>query len=227
MSLTGLLGLDPGLCLGWRYVCPPSNAACCCCWSPPRRLTEPRRCSHHHPASSPCLAPIPSLLTHPSAIRISFLPSPCGLSAGLRVASTAVVAAVAAVAAAGAARRATPARAAAAAAVQAPERAAAAARASLFCVFSAIRSSSRAAAAAASEAAAGLQRYPWRLGRRRRGARSWGAAGGAGRRRRGASGVLPRDGFAVRSACLCAVCVCIPGAPDSPIHVGTSNVSIA
>ena len=123
MSLTGLLGLDPGLCLGWRYVGPPSNAACCCCWSPPRRLTEPRRCSHHHPASSPCLAPISSLLTHPSAIRISFLPSPCGLSAGLRVASTAVVAAVAAVAAAGAARRATAARAAAAAAVQAPERA--------------------------------------------------------------------------------------------------------
>jgi hypothetical protein len=55
--------------------CRPSSAACCCCWSPARRLPEPCRCSYHDPATSPCLAPIYSLLTRPLAVRISFLPS--------------------------------------------------------------------------------------------------------------------------------------------------------
>ena len=117
-----------------------------------------------------------------------------------KVVSTMIAAATAAVAAAGAAGRATPARAAAAAAVQAPERAAAAARVSFFCVFSAVRCSSRAAAAADSEAVVGVQRCQRRPGRRRRGARSRGAAEGAGKHRRGASGSRPAV------AALCMLC---------------------
>ena len=55
----------------------------------------------------------------------------------------------------------------------------------------AVRSSSEAAAAAAVEAAKAVEGRLWRLGRRLRGVRSRGAAGGAQKRRGAASGGLP------------------------------------
>jgi hypothetical protein len=62
-----------------------------------------------------------------------------------------------------------------------------------------------------SSAAAGLQRCQRRPGRQRRGARSWGAAGRAGRRCRGAPGALPR-------APLCRGCACFFNEKSRPLR---------
>jgi len=103
----------------------------------------------------------------------------------------------------------------------------------------------RGAGLAPSSAAAGLQRCQRQPGRQRRGARSWGAAGRAGRRCRGATGALPRAPLCRGCACffnkkvptsrcvfsccvsVCEVCVCISDAPNSAVHVGMSHAGVA
>ena len=189
LSFIGLLGLDPGLC--WMEVCiarPRKRPA-----SAPARLhaTFPGPCRSYPPPPQPW---------PPSGVHFHRSDPPFGRSCIVSALSVCPVcrpreAPPAADAAARAAGRAAKAAGSMAAAWAAAETAAwpfgwpvAAARAPVRASRTAVGSSRRAAAAAAVEAATAAKGRRWRLGRRLRGVRSQGAAGGARRRRLGASG---------------------------------------
>ena len=158
----------------------PSNAACCSSCATPRCHPGPCRSHHHLPSPGRPPASISTLLTRPSAARASFLPPPCALCAGLRVAPRATNAAArVAGRAAGAAGSMAAAWTAAETAVWPPGWAMAAARAPVRASPMAFGSSSRAAAAAALEAATAAEGRLWRPGRRLRGVGSPRTAGGA------------------------------------------------